>query len=353
MITADKNKKEKGQFFTITNPFHVEAFYKWIDLINDFSNQVILEPFAGSNNIVKLVNEMKLNGTKVNDWKCYDIDTSYENVVPEYQIEYRDSISSFPTGYDVIITNPPYLAKNSATRNNLYYPITTYDDLYKYCVKIMLNNAKYVAAIIPESFITANLFRNRLYAVVSLTCKMFEDTQCPVCLALFVPTEVKKQLIQIREINDNLDFMIYRMNYFISTYYDIEQHIDKLLPLSTMGINWEFNNKQGSVGIRCIDNDDSASIEFVDGDRIDISKIKDSSRNITRVSGLPKEIDLHVFLNEYNRLLSLLRDISSDVCLTSFKELRNDGLYRRRLDYITAKRIMNTALANITYIEDF
>ena len=41
-----------------------------------------------------------------------------------------------PEGYDFIITNPPYLAKNSSTRKGFsWHKDNKYDDLYKFCLE--------------------------------------------------------------------------------------------------------------------------------------------------------------------------------------------------------------------------
>ena len=178
MKKKENTKKENGQYFTINNPFKLEIFKSWFKYV--YKNDIILEPFAGANNIVRLVNEI-FPKTK---FISFDIDTTFKNVYPKVKIKKRDTLKNFPDGYNIIITNPPYLAKNSATRNNLFYPDIKYDDLYKYTLEIMLKNVDNVAAIIPESFITSGLFIDRLYAVTSLTTKMFNDTECPVCLAL-------------------------------------------------------------------------------------------------------------------------------------------------------------------------
>lgn len=328
-----ENKKQQyGQFFTITNPFGVDAFCTWLKNIPE-KNITILEPFAGANNIINLVNiiNKKAEIGKNLDWKSFDIDTSFDNNAPDYPITQQDTIKNYPKGFKVAITNPPYLAKNSATRSGIPFPETDYDDLYKLALSIMLNNTPYVAAIIPESFITSGLFQDRLQFVVSLTCKMFDDTDCPVCLALFIP-----------ELSD--DFIIYNMNHKIGSYKEIKRKVDELIkPNST--VNWKFNDKDGIIGIRCIDNTKEPSIEFIPGDQISPSKIKVSSRSLTRVSGI-EITDLEKFLNECNKILKQYRLDTNDIFLTSFKNLREDGCYRRRLDFKTAKDILNTVVNN-------
>ena len=76
----------------------------------------------------------------------------------------------------------------------------------------MLDKYNFIAAIIPESFIVANIFQDRLYGVISLTQEMFSDTDCPVCIALFVDRKTKKE----NKIFEN-DFKIWQMEEYLGT----------------------------------------------------------------------------------------------------------------------------------------
>lgn len=330
----EETKKLLGKFFTITNPFNIDIFYKWMKLIPKEKKETLLEPFAGANNIVKMVNDL---GFTYN-WSCYDIEPNENNATPEFSIVKQDTIKNFPKNYFVGITNPPYLAKNSATRAGLEFPETHYDDLYKVSIDVMLKNLDYVAAIIPESFVNADIFHNRMYAFVSLTCKMFEDTECPVCLALFIPTEQKAEVKLAKE-----DFFVFRQNKKIGKY----KNLGSKKPTSKLQIDWKFNDPDGSVGIRCIDGTIKPSIEFIKGTEIDKSKIKVSSRSLTRVSGIPDDIELDKFLENCNKKLTQYREDTADIFLTSFKGLRKDNRYRRRLDFANAKVIMNSVIEDI------
>lgn len=330
MKKNESTKKENGQYFTIKNPFKLEIFKIWFKFV--YKNDIVLEPFAGSNNIVKLVNEVFPN---IN-FKSFDIDTTFKNEYPNIKIVKRDTIKNFPEGYNVIITNPPYLAKNSATRNNLFYPNTKYDDLYKYALEIMLKNVDNVAAIIPESFITSGLFIDRLYAVASLTTKMFNDTECPVCLALFVKNKKNYKLS-----NDN--FLLYKMDEYIGEYKKIVKKLNNYLSNEDKTI-WKFNDEDGNIGIKCVDDTKKPTIYFLEGIKIEKNKIKVSSRALTRVSGLPKNVKKEKFIEKCNDLIKEYREKTKDIFLTSFKGLRADNCYRRRLDFKTARKIMNKAL---------
>lgn len=336
-MCENESKKLNGQFFTVTNPFISNPFYVWFESIPEEKKKIIIEPFAGSNNIVKMINDLKLIDIT---WYCYDLIPPSYNAVPEIQVMQQDTIEKFPriSNAYIAITNPPYLAKNSATRSGLPFKYPEYDDLYKKCLEVMLNNCEYVAAIIPESFITSNLFHSRLKTVISLTCKMFDDTDCPVCLALFSPEN---------EIDKDHGFEIFKQGDItrIGTF----KELDSLSIRSDYNKkNWVFNDKNGEIGILCCDNTKGASISFVNGELIDPDCIKVSSRAKTRVSGLPKGVDLNKFIYKCNELLTKYRINTKDVFLTSFKGLRDDKMYRRRLDFDTAKNIMGLALEEMS-----
>lgn len=319
-------KREFGQFYTITNPFTLHPFVEWLNTIPNIKNIDVIEPFAGSNNIPNMIPYLH--------WKCYDIYPNKNNKCPSLVIEKLDTISNFPKNFTVAITNPPYLGKSSAKRMKMKYDYPEYDDLYKKCLEVMLKHCKYVAAIIPESFITAKEFKDRLYSVISLPCKMFEDTACPVCLALFNP-----------ELTN--DFLIYSMNTFVGTH----NNLLKYIPPKNNKIKIKLNDPNGIIGIHCIDNTKEASIFFTNGNNISSSKIKGSSRSITRATIVfPSVINnnnLEEFIQRCNNILYEFRKNTCDVFLTSFKCLREDNKYRRRLDYDIVKRIISEALKEL------
>ena len=317
---CERRKKQKGRFLTCCNPFNHEAFMQWWSEI-DFNtfNPVILEPFAGDCNIPKMLNNIGI----VYDWSCYDIQPSKQEA---YKVVKRNTLAKFPKSYDVCITNPPYLAKSSASRLKLPYPDTVYDDVYKMSLDLMLRHCKYVAAIIPESFITSNLFLDRLDCVISLTQRLFTDTECPVCLALFSPSP--------KEVH------IYRGERYIGTLGDLQQHG---ISEYANGGNWQFNDPNGEIGVRCVDSKQEADIFFCKGEVIQ-SDIHNSSRAFTRISGLPTHIRLEDFICCCNAILKQYRVDTNDIFLTSFKGLRADGLYRRRIDFHTIRAIMNKAV---------
>ncbi len=330
------NKRVNGQFYTTVNPFIYEAFTSWIKLIDNFNDETILEPFAGANNIVKMIDDLGYN----NKWKCYDLfPNNNSSSFSKFIIEKRDVLYDYPQGYRIVITNPPYLSKSSASRNKIPFIYDKYDDLYKFCVETMLDNNDYVAAIIPESFITQDIFHRRLYSIISINTRMFDDTACPVCLSMFI-TEKKKDELQL----DNNDFLLYKGNHFIGKFSDVTLELDKYTVNDANCNRWKFNAPDGEIGLFGADNCKTKSIKFVNGDKIDPKEITVSSRIITKIKGLPYTVNVDEFVSEANTNLNSLRSATHDTLLTSFKSLREDGEYRRRLDYRLARIILSYTL---------
>lgn len=327
-----------GQFFTVTNPFANEAFIRWFKSVPDYKSQVLLEPFAGANNIVTMLRDLGFE----NKWACFDIapvnDPEVNATAREIPVLARDTLSDYPRNYEVAITNPPYLAKNSATAKGLPYVGGPYADVYLQCVATMLQNTPFVAAIIPESFITQGLFHERLSTVISLTCRMFEDTEVPVCLALFSPSDSK---------NFSNDFEIWSGNKKIGDYSALRAWVE---PYCGPRQGWEFNNPTGLIGLKAVDSQHKASISFgLHKSDIPAKSVNQSSRSNTRIhlDGLSEELANSVIARA-NKLLDERRELTQDVFMTSFKGLRKDGKYRRRLDFKQARELLDRAYFELT-----
>lgn len=322
-------KVSRGQFYTQGNPFIYPVFKEWMDNLPKGHKSSIVEPFGGANNIIRLVAEA---GFEHGGWTSYDIEPEAQsiNVTPDYPVHQRDTIADFPEGFDVAITNPPYLAKNSAKRKGWEMDFGAYSDLYQVALDHMLAKTAYVAAIIPESFITSKFLKDRCDVIISLNEPMFDDTDHPVCLALFSP-------------NSTNDFVLYSGDRKLGKFSELQKSISWLTETSGVKIKPVFNDPQGILGFRGIDSTSGRSIEFVKGDTIPSSSIKVSSRALTRIT-LPMEYDLDAFIAHGNELIEKYRDDTEDVFLTSFKGLRKDRHYRRRMDFATAALIINAVI---------
>ena len=319
-------KRANGRYYTRGNPFQLEPFRTWAEALN-LKQQVVLEPFAGAKHIPQLIASADL---QCRDWACYDIAPGAKGIVQ------CDTLVDFPGGFHVCITNPPWLARNSATRRGLPFPETTHhNDLYKYALEQCLTHCSWVAAIIPEAFIRSGLFLQRLCDFISLVPQtqnsrtqenksrngsyMFEDTEHPVGLALFGPHETS-------------DVTVWRNNHRLGKLAELRKH----LPPSSHNRRIVFNDPEGNVGLIAIDNTVSASIRFCPPSELGTYPVRSQCRSITKV-GVPWQVNIDTL----NARLSTVREKTHDIFLTAFKGLRRDGYYRRRLDWRLARALID------------
>ena len=123
-------KRTRGRYYTRGNPFRLTAFARWAERAQ-LSSHTVVEPFAGSNNLIRMLRDVGL-------CRAYQ---SYDSAPMARDVAMRDTLQAFPTDYHVCVTNPPWLARNSATRRGLAYPETYHDDLYKHCLELCLRIA--------------------------------------------------------------------------------------------------------------------------------------------------------------------------------------------------------------------
>jgi hypothetical protein len=70
----DYDKRTHGQYFTSYNPFENQAFKDWCREC-DITNTTILEPFAGSNNLVQMLQRLSF----CHSFKSFDIKPQNKN----------------------------------------------------------------------------------------------------------------------------------------------------------------------------------------------------------------------------------------------------------------------------------
>ncbi|MBC6413759.1 MAG: hypothetical protein GDA45_02330 [Chromatiales bacterium] len=306
------SKRAQGRFYTLGNPFTLKPFRRWAKRAG-IPGVCILEPFAGANHIIHTLSDLDL----CKDFISYDINPN-NNAVKK-----RNTIERFPKGYKVCVTNPPWLARNSATRRGLPYPQTAHDDLYKHCLELCLHNCRYVAALIPASYLQSGLFRERLHSYILLHKTIFNDTENPVCLALF-------------DNKTNGKVWIYADDCCIGTLNALESS----LPEPKRDKKIRFNDPNGQLGFISFDNTREPSIRFCRSAEIKDYQIKHSSRFITRIGGEFK--NLSALIKKLNRKITSFREDTEDIFLTPFKGIRSDGRYRRRMDFNLARRFINS-----------
>jgi len=319
-------KIELGQFYTAANPFGHPRVQRWLAELG--SGGKWLEPFAGANHIVAMITATA--GER--NWQSFDIEPGAEGV------ETRDVLAHFPRGFDVVATNPPYLARNSARRRGYAKALEAmkgWEDLYLRCIEECLTHVGHVAAIIPESFIGSGHFRDRLRFVISLTQAMFTDTEHPVCLAVFGP-------------ETGNDFEVWSGERLVGTWSTISVHELATKRGGAKRHAMRFNDKRGKIGLYAVDGTEKASIRFTRRGEVAAGEIKHSSRHKTRIH-VPSlrdadEAMLEAVIAESNRILARWRKNTGDVLMSPFMGLRGDGMYRRRLDYANAAAILAAAV---------
>lgn len=306
-----------------------------VEFIKKSKSKIAYDPFAGAGDL--LIASREILGFR--SLIGLDIDEALD-----WQV--NDSLIEIPK-FDgaIIITNPPYIAKQSASRKKMdlskYFSTTKYDDVYLLALDKMLEAQDYVVAIIPESFINSNYKqKNRLSSITILEENPFEDTENPVCVACF-----DNRIKNFDEIN------IYKNDKLINTLADILNI--RIEPKNNIDIT--FNTLKGWLGLRAIDSTDDIkyiNFDFKDNIKYDWeNRIKVSSRHLTLIDiDIPDDLR-EKFIEECNSIIKDLRCKSSDVLLTPFKGNTKSGKRRRRLDFRLARAIMEMAYANVVGVE--
>ncbi len=321
MIGAASTKRSEGRYYTLGNPFSLKPFLQWATNIR-LSTRTILEPFAGDNSLIRGLEEVGL----CERFRSYDISPASTEVAK------RDSIADFPRGFSVCVTNPPWLARNSATRRGLPYAGGEFDNLYKRCLHLCLGRCDYVAALLPASFLQSGLFLDRLNYYILLHWRPFGDTESPVCLALFNPAR------------HDSGVRIYHDDDYIGQLDELERRQEVYFPASTTPASTtrlgevEFNDPEGRLGFVATDGVSRAGIRFCRGDEVAAKRVLPSSRHITRIGGdVPGDERSICYLNA---CVDKMRSSTRDALLTPFMGLRLDGRYRRRMDFGLVKRLL-------------
>lgn len=324
-LEKDSKKVILGQFFTRDSIWLKDHI---VDFIVNSKSKIAYDPFAGEGHLLQAAKKIGLDTIK-----GLDIDN-------ELKWDQNDSLKSIPHIEEaIIITNPPYIAKYSASRkkveNNvkMYFENSKYDDIYLIALDKMLDAQDNVVAIIPETFINSNFqSKNRLVSITILEENPFDDTDTPVCVVCFDKTTKKYSEIKIFKNDDYLG----TLEYFESL---------RLTPKNDIKI--KFNSPAGWLALRAVDTtnpNEKIKFDFKNNIEYDWEKgIKVSSRLLTLIDVVVPDVNREEFIIECNRILNNIRIQTSDVILSPFKGNMKNGKRRRRLDYKTARSIIEKA----------
>ena len=308
----ERARRRLGQYYTTNyNPFLLRPFREWAAAAR-LGEGELLEPFAGGNHLVSMLRAAGWAG------RCasYDLQPGHPSVMR------WDSIADFPPGHRNCVSNPPWLGRSSAARRRIPYPDTPYDDLYKHCLSLALGRCENVAFLVPASFLHSRLFRARLVSVAFLHHLAFDGTENPTCLAMFRGEGARGA-------------SVWHDDEKIGDLASLERHI----PAGRLRVaaRLRFNDPRGGLGLVCIDDTHAPTIRFCRGADLPHA-IRHSSRSVTRIGGIRAG---GAVVERLNRGLERFRAATRDVFLTPFKGLRDDGEYRRRLDYGLARRLIS------------
>lgn len=325
----DVKKIALGQFFTKETTWAQPQVNDFIEkCINNHGIKYCVDPFAGDGDLLSYVK----NNFEISKVYGMDID-------PSLKWPINDSLTDIKKYKDsIIVTNPPYLASYSARRKGeevykkvaKYFMNTACDDLYQVALEKMLNSYDYVVAIIPETFINSSFSKDRLDSVTILENIPFVDTDCPVCVCCFDNI-----------VHEYSNIKFYKNEKFICTYADLLRY--KKVPTNI--INIKFNDKSGQIALRAVDNTvGDSDIKFLNVKDLDydIKNICVSSRLIT-VIDIPNVSNVDDYVETCNEILKEYRNQVADILLSPFKGNKKNGVRRRRLDYKTARAILEEA----------
>lgn len=332
-------KQNLGQFNTKNDVWlrpHIREF------IGDSGCKNVMDPYAGAGDLLFAVDDM--------DWDNvygFDIDPSFgwpvwDSLKDVY--EYDDTI---------VITNPPYLAKNSAARNNLesykYFKDNDYEDLYQLAIHRVLARYKKAVFIIPETYYQNGIFTSYLQSHTIIEENPFTDTDCPVCVACFHTTN---DFLAIAGNNYRVyknDEFLFNKNTLDDILWDFDFHSRGVYAWSIPPYDITFNDPYGNLGLRGVDGvGEDDRIRFCRPGELgyDLINIKESSRAITIINVEGLEIT-DIFIKKANYLLRALRHRTHDVVLSPFKNNNKLGQRRRRLDFKWARKIIEKTMEGL------
>ena len=346
---SEKTKRDLGQFFTRDSVWlrpHIRAH------IESLSNQyrLCVDPFAGDGHLLELAQKM---GFEI---QGHDID---ENICASKQWgEPNDSIRRVIRHEQAfVLTNPPYLAKNSAKR--MKSPMVEYfeagfiptlddsrlnvlDDLFKLAIEQTL--AKYDDSIwiVPEAGIQdlddLPHWKDRLHSVTILEDNPFDDTEHPVCVMIFSASKPIQEIWK----NDEL----------LGKYDELKKEHDEFSKRPSKSIPMKFNEPSGVLGYRAVDGtreDGSMRIRFCREEELGYSRkdIKRTSRHMTYIGVNLHGDVLDATIERANLLIDEYRKRTHDVFLTAFMGNNKTGERRRRLHYTLARVLFNKSYLEV------
>lgn len=179
-----KDKIKLGQFYTKRSQYIIGNLIKDLD-----KNKIVVEPFCGEGDLLIFENE----------YEIYDIEPKIDNCIK------RDTLI-YPPDYThkLVVTNPPFLARNK-NKNKELYDLYNVGDLYKAAIKSIMTCEGGIL-IIPLNFFSdedndiRNIFFNR-FQIIQLNIfeeTVFDDTSYTICSFSFKLKENNENISEIK-----------------------------------------------------------------------------------------------------------------------------------------------------------
>ncbi|MCP4337074.1 MAG: hypothetical protein GY679_04490 [Mycoplasma sp.] len=309
-------KNRLGQFFTKERYWEQKQV---IEFIGKYKFNTILDPFAGAGDLLNCFNNFKKLGMDIDD----SLNKGWIN---------NDSLKNIPFFEEsFIITNPPYLSKTSSKRKKINHPEfknSNHNDLYKIALDKLIESGIPGVAILPESFINSKYDKKNIFSITILIPNPFKDTDVPVCIVCYDPNKIFK------------DTKIFKNETFLGNMKEIENKSETLLKAKNQ-IQIKFNDNLGKLALIAYDSTNGKKIRFMKSENLEYNKPqKVSSRVVSKIT-ISRNIT-NSFVEKLNNKLDLFRNETKDILLTPFRGNNKFQERRRRLDYKTARKIINS-----------
>lgn len=320
-------KTARGQFNTTSAAWLYPQIRQFLTASLHLNNSA-LDPFAGEGDLLNAVRSFRPATITAG----LDIDAG---LVAKRGWVQNDSLLGIPnpTGA-VIVTNPPYLAKQSAKRKGVQADVWHYyrdhTDLYQEALAQCLKAARFVCAIVPETVVNSGFDLRSCRSLSVVLEPIFDDTEHPVVVACF-----DREWVGGPE--------VFHGPQHSAPLSELLQH--RAQPSGAAKLR--FNVVGGQIGLRAVDlSDPSKPIEFMPAAQLGYGNagIKVSSRVMTyiHVDGLPEDRVADV-CRRANTILREARQLSHDAILSPFMGNNSAGSRRRRLDYDLARAVLERA----------
>lgn len=179
------SKAQLGQFMTtqvayILKGINLPSSHPIVDLPSKSLDIKVMEPFAGNLDLIRHYSV---------EAECYDIEPK-DNKSCQSLIKQRDSLL-YPPSFSgkLVVTNPPYLAKNKAKDKTIFEKYGE-DDLYKCFLKLLLlDPCEGGVLILPINFLHHLKDFVEVYQILKMNVfeeQVFDDTTSSVCAFNFI-----------------------------------------------------------------------------------------------------------------------------------------------------------------------